>query len=61
VRDRFAQAVLAGERETEVVVRDRRVGLQAQRFAERALGLRVAAALAAGAPLLEELFDAYGT
>jgi hypothetical protein len=59
VFDRLAQPVLVGDRQRQVVVRVARVGSQAERLAERALGIRMPPALAAGAALLEKLVEIY--
>ena len=61
MRYRFAQAVLAGEREAHVVVRDVRIGPQLRRSAVGALGLGVAPGEGARARLLQKPVELYGT
>lgn len=58
--DRFAQPVLAGDGQAQVVVRDPGLGLERGRGAVAALGLRVAPGEGASARLLDKPVELYG-
>jgi hypothetical protein len=60
VRNGFTQAILEGDREAQVVMRDMRAGLKAGGGAVAALRVGVAPGEGASAPLFEKPVELYG-